>query len=65
MDNKWVEKDGTLQKMYNDTAEKNSVFKEKFPTYNNFCENVSDKYKSEATKNAGEQQPTNTDKDKK
>lgn len=49
MDNKWVEKDGTLQKMYNDTAEKNSVFKEKFPTYNNFCENVSDKYKSDST----------------
>lgn len=59
MDAKWIEKDSTLQKTYNDTAEKNPVFKEKYPSYNTFCETISDKYKSEAKPNAGEQ---NTDK---
>ena len=34
MDKKWIEKDDKLSKTYNDMAEKNGQFKEKYPTYN-------------------------------
>ena len=46
MDKKWIEKDDKLSKTYNDMAEKNGQFKEKYPTYNKFCEEVSPSYKA-------------------
>ena len=66
MDKKWIEKDDKLSKTYNDMAEKNGQFKEKYPTYNKFCEEVSPSYKAaieqeskeaEASKNGKSSEP--------